>query len=218
MKTLVVPAESAADLERALIVLNAGGLVAFPTDTVYGLGALAFDDEAVKSIYRAKGRPLEKAIPVLLADSADLDLVASFVPEMARRLSQRFWPGPLTLVVPKIQGLPNSVSDSHTVAARVPDLALARTLLRAAGPMAVTSANMSGQPSPTSAEEVLQELNGRIPLILDGGTTSGGIPSTVVDCTGAEPVILRSGPLLLADIQRGLIQLQSSSPPRHRLP
>jgi L-threonylcarbamoyladenylate synthase len=204
MKTLVLRVESAGALERALIVLNAGGLVAFPTDTVYGLGAVAFDDEAIKSIYRAKERPFEKAIPVLLADAADLDLVASAVPNIARRLAQLFWPGPLTLVVPKIQGLPDSVSASDTVGVRVPDLALARALLRTAGPMAVTSANTSGQHSPTSAEEVLRELDGRIPLILDGGRTPGGIPSTVVDCTKTEPVILRAGPLELDEIRRAL--------------
>lgn len=202
MNTLVLPAESGGALERALIILNAGGLVAFPTDTVYGLGALAFDDEAVKSIYHAKDRPLQKAIPVLLAEAADLDLVASGIPDIARRLSERLWPGPLTLVVRKIQGLPESVSASDTVGARVPDLALARALLRAAGPMAVTSANASGQPSPTSAEQVLRELDGRIPLILDGGRTPGGIPSTVVDCTKKEPVILRAGPVVLDEIMR----------------
>ena len=201
MRTLVLPAESAGALERALIVLKAGGLVAFPTDTVYGLGALAFDDEAVKSIYRAKDRALEKAIPILLADPGDLEIVASVVPEMAQRLSAHFWPGPLTLIVPKIHKLPESVSDSDTVGVRVPNLALARALLRAAGPMAVTSANTSGRRSPTSPEEVLHELDSRIPLILDGGRTGGGIASTVVDCTGTEPVILRAGPISLADIQ-----------------
>lgn len=204
MKTLVVRSESAGALERALAVLNAGGLVAFPTDTVYGLGAVAFDDAAIRSIYRAKNRPLEKAIPVLLADATDLDRVASAVPETARRLSQFFWPGPLTLVVPKIASLPDSVSASETVGVRVPDLALARALLRAAGPLAVTSANTSGQGSPTSAEEVLRELDGRIPMIIDGGRTPGGTPSTVVDCTKKEPVILRAGPIQLDDIQRAL--------------
>ncbi len=204
MKTVVLRSQTAGALERALAILSAGGLVAFPTDTVYGLGAVAFDDSAVRSIYGVKDRPVEKALPVLLADAADFDLVGSAIPEMARRLSERFWPGPLTLVVPKIEGLANSVSAAETVGVRVPDQALARALLRAAGPMAVTSANISGQHSATSAEEVLRELDGRIPLVLDGGMTSGGIPSTVVDCTKNMPVILRAGPLVLDDILRAL--------------
>ena len=194
-ETRLIPATQPDAIEQALRILRAGGLAAFPTDTVYGVGALAFDGPAVESIYAAKDRPVEKAIPILIADADDLDKVAVDIPPMAQILAARFWPGPLTLVVPKQPTLPEAVSATATVAVRIPDHPVARALLRAAGPMAVTSANLSGQPSPVNAEEVMRQLNGRIPLVLDGGATPGGIPSTLVDCLGAEPVLLREGPL-----------------------
>lgn len=197
MKTEILPA---AEIGRALEILKSGGLVAFPTDTVYGVGALAFDNTAIESIYTAKDRPIEKAIPILIGEMDGLDLVAVDIPNMARLLAARFWPGPLTCVVPKKQTLPVAVSATSTVAVRIPDHPDARALLIAAGPMAVTSANISGQPSPTTAQEVFNQLNGRIPLILDGGKTPGGVPSTLVDCTGEQPVILREGPLSLTDL------------------
>ena len=123
---------------------------------------------------------------------------------MARQLAARFWPGPVTLIVPKVRTLPEAVSATDTVAVRVPDHPVARALLRAAGPMAVTSANLSGQVSPTNTEELVRQLNGRIPLVLDGGETPGGIPSTLVDCLGAEPVILREGPVTMEKILEAL--------------
>ncbi len=198
--TRLLPASHPDAIAQALRVLRAGGLVAFPTDTVYGVGALAFDGAAVESIYTAKDRPVEKAIPILFADLEDLDQVAVEVPAMARILAAHFWPGPLTLVVPKKPTLPEAVSATDTLAVRIPDHPVARALLRATGPMAVTSANISGQASPTDAQEVLRQLNGRIPLIIDGGVTPGGIPSTLVDCLGGEPVLLREGPLTRAQI------------------
>jgi len=194
VKTEILPAR---EVQRAVKILTSGGLVAFPTDTVYGLGALAFDQDSIKSIYRAKDRPVEKAIPILIGDIDDLELVAAEVPQMALIFAARFWPGPLTCVVPKNQKLPSAVSATPTVAVRVPDHADARALLRAAGPMAVTSANISGGLVSSTAQEVLDQLNGRIPLILDGGSTLGGVPSTVVDCTGDSPTILRGGPISL---------------------
>lgn len=198
--TRLLPAAHPDTIAQALRVLRAGGLVAFPTDTVYGVGALAFDGAAVESIYTAKDRPVEKAIPILFADLEDLDQVAVEIPVMARILAAHFWPGPLTLVVPKKPTLPPAVSATDTLAVRIPDHPVARALLRAAGPMAVTSANISGQASPTDAQEVLRQLNGRIPLVIDGGPTPGGIPSTLVDCLGGEPVVLREGPLTRAQI------------------
>jgi L-threonylcarbamoyladenylate synthase len=193
-----------AEIQKAVEILRAGGLVAFPTDTVYGLGALAFDGKAVESIYTAKDRPRERGIPILFADLADLELVSAGVPEMARRFAARFWPGPLTCVVPKAPSLPASVSATDTVAVRIPDHPLARALLRAAGPLAVTSANLSGRTSPSTAAEVLEQLAGRIPLILDGGTAPGGIPSTLVDCCGSSPVLLREGPITLPELLTAL--------------
>ena len=200
MNTEIIAANLPHSIQRALEILQAGGLVAFPTDTVYGVGALAFDGKAVESIYKAKDRPVEKAIPVLLSDVEDINKVASEVPLMAKKLAERFWPGPLTIVVPKHVGLPDSVSATNTVGVRVPDHIVARTVLRAAGPMAVTSANRSGQPSPSTAEEVFTQLNGRITLVLDGGKTPGGVPSTLVDCTGPHPIVVREGPITLSEV------------------
>ncbi len=201
METIILPTDRDNSIPLALEILRRGGLVAFPTDTVYGVGALAFDEKAVESIYAAKDRPIEKAIPILIGGPEDLDKITVEVPPIAAKLAARFWPGPLTLVIPKHPKLPDVVSASPTVGVRVPDHPVARALLRAAGPMAVTSANISGQASPKTAEEVSRQLNGRIPLILDGGETPGGVPSTVVNCLGTEPVILREGPVTLEDIQ-----------------
>lgn len=170
-------------------------LVAFPTDTVYGLGTLAFDGPTALQLYVAKERPPEKAIPILIADNADLDLVATDVPPIAYQLMARFWPGALTLVVPKLPSVPMEVSASETVAVRIPDHDLVRALIRLTGPLAVTSANRSAGPNPRTAQEVLAQLDGRIDAILDGGATPGGIPSTVLDCTQAMPRILRAGAL-----------------------
>jgi L-threonylcarbamoyladenylate synthase len=200
MNTRIVSANSPDTIPQALEVLHRGGLVAFPTDTVYGVGSLVYDGKAVESIYAAKDRPIEKAIPVLIADAADMEKVGMNIPAIAYQLAARFWPGPLTCVILKQPTLPKAVSATSSIGVRVPDHEVARALLRAAGPMAVTSANISGQPSPSTAEEVYAQLGGRIELILDGGKTPGGIPSTVVDCTESELKILREGPLSLAEI------------------
>ena len=201
--TKLLPA-NAESIQVALQILREGRLVAFPTDTVYGVGALVFDGKAVESIYVAKQRPIEKAIPVLMADAADMEKVGMDIPEVAYQLAARFFPGPLTCLIPKQPTLPESVSATETVGVRVPDHEVARSLLRAAGPMAVTSANISGQSSPSTAQEVLAQLNGRIDLILDGGKTPGGVPSTLVDCTGKDLKILREGPISLAEIRQKL--------------
>lgn len=190
------------ELARAAALLRAGELVAFPTDTVYGVGAIAWDRQAVAKLYTAKLRALDKAIPLLLADADDLDLVAANVPPAARRLAQRFWPGPLTLVLSKAPLIPDEVTaGGDTVAVRVPDHPLARALIRLVdAPLATTSANLSGGPSPVTAQEVAEQLAGRVALILDGGRCPGGIPSTLVDLTGDAPIILRPGPLSLAEL------------------
>ncbi|MDQ2692230.1 MAG: L-threonylcarbamoyladenylate synthase [Chloroflexota bacterium] len=200
MLTEILPGSSSESVSRALEVLQTGGLVAFPTDTVYGIGALAFDGRAVESIYAAKDRPVEKAIPILIGETPDLERVATDIPTSARLLAGRFWPGPLTIIVPKRQDLPAAVSATSTVGVRVPDHEDTRALLRRAGPMAVTSANISGAQSPVTAQEVYEQLGGRIALILDGGRTPGGVPSTLVDCTGAELQVLREGPLTLEQL------------------
>lgn len=195
MNTEILAANSPNAILSALEVLLSGGLVAFPTDTVYGVGCLAFQQHAIESIYSAKGRPVEKAIPVLIGDKEDLIKVADEIPIFGMKLIDRFWPGPLTVLFPKKPTLPEAISSTATVGVRVPDHDIARTVLRLAGPMAVTSANISGQPSPTSAQEVFAQLGGRIALIIDGGETPGGVPSTLVDCTGEQIQVLREGPI-----------------------
>jgi L-threonylcarbamoyladenylate synthase len=204
MQTEIISADDNQAIRIAMETLHKGGLVAFPTDTVYGLGALAFDGKAVESIYSAKDRPIEKAIPVLIGDVTDLEKISDDVTDVTRRLASRFWPGPLTIIIPKKPTIPEAVSVTSTVGVRVPDHPVARELLRAAGPMAVTSANISGQPSPSTAQEVLAQLKGRIELIIDGGQTPGGVPSTLVDCSGREIMILRDGPISMEQIMSAL--------------
>lgn len=200
MKTKIIKNTSPNAISQALDILKSGGLVAFPTDTVYGVGCLAFDGKAIESIYIAKDRPIEKAIPILIADMEDMEKVGIDISQVAYKLATCFWPGPLTCIIAKQPTLPEAVSATDTVGVRVPDHHVARALLRAAGPMAVTSANISGEPSPSTAEEVYAQLNGRIPLIIDGGTTPGGVPSTVVDCSTPDLKILREGPISLQKI------------------
>lgn len=204
MQTLILPITDSNSLAHAVDVLSGGGLVAFPTDTVYGLGAMTFDANAVSKIYMAKGRGQEKAIPILISDLELIQRVSSEVSDYAIQLGRKFWPGPITIVVPRHPTIPDVVSPLKTVGVRIPNLNVARELLRLTGPLAVTSANISGQTSPSTAKGVFAQLNGRIPLILDGGVTPGGIPSTVVDCSGEEPVVLREGPISQEDIQAAI--------------
>jgi L-threonylcarbamoyladenylate synthase len=190
--------------------LRSGGLVAFPTDTVYGVGALAFDADAVERLYWAKERPADKAIPILLGGTTGVAEVAENVPDMALKLAEHFWPGPLTLVVGKSRRVPTSVASGGTIGIRVPDHAVALALLQAAGPMAVTSANVSGHIPARTAGEVLQQLEGKIDLVVDGGITPGGVASTVLDCTSDSPRILRQGPISLEEIESVLGQATQS--------
>jgi L-threonylcarbamoyladenylate synthase len=202
MKTEVLPAVDPNALRYAVDVLRYGGLVAFPTDTVYGVGALAFHHEAVLRLYTVKGRSTDQAIAVLIGREADLAQVASELTPGARRLAEKFWPGSITLVVPKNPRLPEAVSGLPTVGVRMPNHELARRLLTQTGPMAVTSANRSGEPNALTAADVLAQLAGRIELVLDGGRAQGGVPSTVVDCTAATPKVLREGPVTAAEIAK----------------
>ncbi len=204
MKTVVLPAYELEKLSHALQVLKDGGLVAFPTDTVYGLGAMAFNPQAIVRLYQAKGRSSDNPIPVLIASATELTRIALKISPMACQLAARFWPGPVTLVVWRRLSLPKEISATPTVGIRVPDHALAQALLTAAGPLAVTSANRSNQPTSCTAAQVLDGLDGRIDLILDGGKTPGGEPSTVVDCTQAIPQILRPGPIREQEILESL--------------
>jgi L-threonylcarbamoyladenylate synthase len=181
----------------AIEVLKAGGLVAFPTDTVYGVAALPWNVDAVARLYEAKQRSSDKPIPLLLSDAGQLERVAILPPPFRRRFKQlaaHFWPGGLTLVLPKAEIVPDAVSAVLTVGVRVPGLPLARSLIRdAGGVLAVTSANLSGHLNPITAQEVEEQLGDRINLILDGGSSRGGIPSTILDCTLSPPTLLRRG-------------------------
>jgi L-threonylcarbamoyladenylate synthase len=194
-RTKVVPTTSPTAIEQALQVLEAGGLVAFPTDTVYGVGALPFLAPAVEEIYRVKGRSRDKAIPLLLDNAGRLSEVAENISPQASLLAQKFWPGALTIVLTRKSTVPDVVTAGGTsVALRVPDHPFALRLIAAAGGvLATTSANRSGKPDPVTAQEVLRYLEGRIHLILDGGPCTGGVASTVIDLTGRSPRIVRQG-------------------------
>lgn len=176
--------------------------MAFPTETVYGLGANAVDDRAVARIFEAKGRPADNPLIVHLADPGEVRRVAGRLAEPALSLMERFWPGPLTLVLPRQGTVSPSVSAGlDTVAVRMPDHPAALALIRAAGvPVAAPSANLSGRPSPTSAAHVLADLGGRIEAVLDAGDCGQGIESTVLDLTGEDPAILRPGGITAEDL------------------
>jgi L-threonylcarbamoyladenylate synthase len=197
-----------ATVRRAAELLRGGRLVAFPTETVYGLGANALDETAVRRVFEAKGRPATNPLIVHVADAVRVGDVAADWPELARKLAEAFWPGPLTLVVPKKPGLPDVVTaGGPTVAVRCPRHPVAAALLRAAEcPVAAPSANRSTELSPTRAEHVLKGLAGRIDAVLDGGPCPGGIESTVVDVTGDVVRMLRPGlvtvPMLEAVVGR----------------
>jgi L-threonylcarbamoyladenylate synthase len=196
----ILKADDSTAMGAALEVLARGGLVAFPTDTVYGVGAPAFDVRSVERIFTVKGRDPEKAIPILIAEPESAGLVAESFTANVRRLAEAFWPGPLTLVVRKLPTVPERVSRGPTIGLRVPDHPVALELLRASGPLAATSANPSGGPDPRTAEEVAAGLGGGVDLILDGGVVPGGRASTVVDCTVDPPALIREGPFSLEAI------------------
>jgi L-threonylcarbamoyladenylate synthase len=183
MKTEIMIADHPIAFLHAIDILRHGGVLAFPTDTVYGLAAYPFEESMVERLFTAKGRNSTKAIAILIGDMADLNRI---VKEM---------------VLFGQDHLPQNLSANKTIGVRMPNHPIALSLLKQAGPLAVTSANISGQENATSAQEVLEQLGGKIHLILDGGVTPGGIPSTVVDCTGPEPVILRKGPVSLKEIR-----------------
>jgi L-threonylcarbamoyladenylate synthase len=208
MQTRIVHIGSESAQRRAVEVLKAGGLVAFPTDTVYGLAVLPWDSDAVVRMYQVKQRPSDRPIPLLLSDASQLSRVAKLLPRFsrqARRLVTRFWPGGLTLVLPKAEIVPDVVSASPTVAVRVPDLALVRDIIRGAGGvLAVTSANLSGQPNPITAQEVEEQLGNQIDLILDGGPCRAGVPSSILDCTVSPPRLLRRGAVSAAALRAAI--------------
>ena len=193
-------------LREAARVIQGGGLVAFPTETVYGLGADALNPDAVAKIYAAKGRPSDNPLIAHVLDIAGAEALASSVPDMARTLMDAFWPGPLTLILPKNDTVPSITSSGlQTLAVRCPSHPVARALLGAAGtPIAAPSANASGRPSPTRASHVQFDMDGRIEMILDGGAAAYGLESTIVDVSGDVPRILRPGSITRDMLEKAL--------------
>ena len=201
-----VKSVSPESIEEAAQLIRDGELVGMPTETVYGLGANALDETAVRKIFVAKGRPADNPLIVHVSCLDEIAPLVRGVPESARRLMEAFWPGPMTLILPKSDAIPSVVSAGlDTVGIRLPSSEAARALIRAAGrPIAAPSANRSGRPSPTTAQHVFEDMDGRIPLILDGGASEVGVESSVIDATGEVPVILRPGGITPEMVERVL--------------
>jgi L-threonylcarbamoyladenylate synthase len=194
------------DIARAAECLRRGGLVAFPTETVYGLGVHALDRDAVRRLFDAKGRPANDPLIVHVATFEQIHALVTALPAQAAALAARFWPGPLTLVLPRAASVPPEVTAGlQTVAIRIPAHPVARALLSAAGvPVAAPSANLFSRPSPTRTAHVLDDLNGRIDMVIDGGATTVGVESTVLDLTVDPPAVLRPGAVAVESLQRML--------------
>ncbi|MEY8391066.1 L-threonylcarbamoyladenylate synthase [Lachnospiraceae bacterium 45-W7] len=231
MKTIVIKIEDNQEISNrekihtAGKLIQDGGLVAFPTETVYGLGADALNPDAARKIYQAKGRPSDNPLIIHIASMESLEKIASFVPLMARKMAERFWPGPLTMIFRKKDIVPMETTGGlDTVAVRMPGHPVALELIQAAGGyIAAPSANTSGRPSPTLAEHVAEDMQGRIPMILDGGAVGIGIESTIVDFSEQTPMVLRPGYITLEMMRQvigelkmdpGLIEENSDVHPR----
>ncbi len=199
MKTEFFSKPTAGAIARVGEILRAGGLAAIPTETVYGLAANAYDANAVKKIFEAKGRPGDNPLIVHIADRSELAPLVQKVPAGAKKLAAAFWPGPLTMILPKSDRIPPEVTAGlGTVAVRYPSHPVANAIIKAAGvPLAAPSANLSGKPSPTTARHVFEDMNGRIDAIIDGGECSVGVESTVISLAGKTPRLLRPGAVTL---------------------
>ena len=182
-----------AALNAAIKILENGGLVVFPTDTVYGLGVKVTDKFAIEKIYAVKGRMQTKAIAVLIGSMEQIDMVADSFPQSAQKLGKSFWPGALTMVVKRRKELPEILSPDETIGIRIPDDDFVRSLINQVGPLATTSANLSGQPSAINAAMAIKQLGDKVDLIIDGGECRGGQASTVIDCTQEVLHVLREG-------------------------
>ena len=195
MKTLFLSADTPEMVQTAAEIIKNGGLVAIPTETVYGLGANGLDEAAVAKIFEAKGRPQDNPLILHVADAADMEKFCHSIPKAAYALADAFWPGPLTLVLPARDTVPKrTTAGLSTVAVRCPDCDITRSIIRLAGvPVAAPSANISGKPSTTTAQHVLHDHDGRIDAIVDGGSCRVGVESTIVDLTEERPRLLRPG-------------------------
>ncbi len=219
MKTELIPVDQenidGAVLMRAGDIIRRGGLVAFPTETVYGLGGNGLNPHSSKAIYEAKGRPSDNPLILHIADKNELHSLVSEIPEKAERLMQAFWPGPMTLIFPKSELVPMETTGGlDTVAIRMPSHPVAMEFIKAAGvPIAAPSANVSGRPSPTRASHVREDMEGRIEMILDGGEVGIGLESTIIDLTDGVPTILRPGYITQSMIEKvvGHIEVDKAS-------
>ena len=202
--------EDAALIEEAGAMIRKGGVVAFPTETVYGLGGDALNRDAARKIYAAKGRPSDNPLIVHIADIRDLEQIAEKIPEAARKLAGKYWPGPLTMIFDKKEIVPDETTGGRkTVAVRFPDQETARRLIRAAGGfICAPSANISGKPSPTNGRDVLEDMNGRIDAIIDDGESVIGLESTIVDMTCDPPELLRPGAVTPAMLRECVPELR----------
>ena len=197
--------EREAAIEAASLAIQQGHLVVFPTDTVYGLGADAFDPAAVRALLAAKGRGREMPPPVLVSSATTIDALATSIPGYARALIDAFWPGPLTLVCQQQSSLQWDLGDTRgTVAVRMPNHDIARELLERTGPLAVSSANLTGMPAATDAEQARQMLGEEVDVFVDSGESPGGEASTIVDVTGSQGRVLRRGALSIEELNAAL--------------
>ncbi len=202
MNTKITEMLTERDIDRAAQILRQGGLVAMPTETVYGLAANALDGKAVAAIFRAKGRPMDNPLIVHISDLSQIYSLVSSFPEKARRLAEVFWPGPLTMILPKSDNIPKEVSAGlDTVAVRFPSHPVAQKLIAASMPLAAPSANLSGSPSPTTARHVADDLSGRIDAIIDGGACEVGVESTVITLAEEVPRLLRPGGITVEQLR-----------------
>lgn len=225
MKTEVLPAFAGENelnteaIEKAGEILRAGEVVAIPTETVYGLAANAYDGNAVSKIFKAKGRPQDNPLIVHIAQVETLSDLVAEVPKAAEKLAAAFWPGPLTIILPKSEKIPDAVSAGlPTVAVRMPSHPVAHAVIEAAGvPLAAPSANLSGSPSPTNAKYVLDDMQGRIPLILDGGSSAVGVESTVITLATARPRVLRPGGITVEQLRALLGEVDVDDAVLHKL-
>lgn len=201
LNTKILSTDHPQAISTAKQIIQENGLVVFPTDTIYGVAANAFSSQAIQKIFEAKQRPQEKALPVLIGDLGQLDALVLFVSQHVKQIAGAFWPGALTLILPKGPNLPSNLSPYPTIGIRMPDLPFTLRLLQQTGPLATTSANLSGGPNPTTAQDVIAQLGGRVDLVIDGGATPGEKASTVIDATTPELKVLREGPITKADIK-----------------
>ena len=210
MRTIIISVDpimpESSDIAKAAEILKAGKLVAFPTDTVYGIGANAFNKDAVERIFTAKGRDSKKPLQILIADKDNLNFIVEKQSDTLHRLVDRFFPGALTIVVPAKADFPRWVTCGlDTVGVRMPSNPIALEMIKAFGkPIAATSANISGLPDPKDAQQVLEYLDGKVDFILDGGATPDNVPSTVIDVSVNPPKILRQGKLTVDELSKAL--------------